>query len=176
MKNSSLRKALKPLYVSGISGTVALMLIMCSPKTYTNTSKGHDFFNYKPNQDVKIQVHRGGGDLMGYPENCIESFAYMAKTIGRPNCPVVIECDIDLTKDSVMVMMHDATLDRTTTGTGKLNDKTYTDLGSCRLEDNLGNVTPYKIPTLEEILRWVKIKSSMRWMSNGMSPLRRSSI
>ncbi len=132
----------------------------CSPKTYTKVSSGkaYDFFSYKPNQTPKISAHRGGGDLKGYPENCIESFAYLAKNIGTPSRPVIIECDIDLTKDSVMVMMHDATLDRTTTGTGKLIDKTYAELGTYRLEDNMGNLTPYKIPTLEEVLRWGRNK------------------
>ena len=139
----------KQLIVLGLS----FGLITCSPKTYTRipTGKAYDFFSYKPNQTPKISAHRGGGDLKGYPENCIESFAYLAK-----NLPVIIECDIDLTKDSVMVMMHDATLDRTTTGTGKLIDKTYAELGAYRLEDNMGNLTPYKIPTLEEVLRWGK--------------------
>ncbi|MVM30556.1 glycerophosphodiester phosphodiesterase [Spirosoma sp. HMF4905] len=148
----------KQLIVLGLS----VGLITCSPKTYTNTSsgKGPDFFSYKPNQEAKISVHRGGGDLKGYPENCIESFAYMAKNLGTSTRPVIIECDIDLTKDSVMVMMHDATLDRTTTGTGKLIDKAYAELSAYRLEDNMGNVTPYKIPTLEEVLRWGKNKAT----------------
>ena len=101
-----------------------------------------------------------GGDLKGYPENCIESFAYAAKQIGTSARPIIIECDIDLTKDSVMVMMHDATLDRTTTGTGKLIDKTYAELGQYRLEDNMGNLTTYKIPTLEEVLRWGKNRAT----------------
>ena len=105
-------------------------LMTCSPKTATNRSAGEatDFFSYQPNRLPLISVHRGGGDLPGYPENCIESFAYVAKQVGTPAHPVIIECDIDLTKDSVMVMMHDATLDRTTTGTGKLIDKTYAEL------------------------------------------------
>ncbi|MFD2570349.1 glycerophosphodiester phosphodiesterase family protein [Spirosoma soli] len=135
--------------------SVAVGLAACSPKTYTKVKSGgaYEFFSYKPNQIAKISAHRGGGDLKGYPENCIESFQYLAKQL-----PVIIECDIDLTKDSVMVMMHDATLDRTTTGTGKLIDKTYTELASYRLEDNMGNVTPYKIPTLEDVLRWGKDK------------------
>ncbi|GAB3497016.1 hypothetical protein GCM10027341_16680 [Spirosoma knui] len=130
----------------------------CSPKIGSkNTSdKAYDYFSYKPNQTARISAHRGGGDLKGYPENCIESFDYLAKRIGSSAQPIIIECDIDLTKDSVMVMMHDATLDRTTTGTGKLIDKTYAELAQYRLEDNLGNVTPYKIPTLEEVLRWGK--------------------
>ena len=140
-----------PVFLLGLS----LCLAACSPKTYTRVPQGqaYDFFHYKPNQTAKISAHRGGGDLKGYPENCIESFGYLAK-----NLPVIIECDIDLTKDSVMVMMHDATLDRTTTGTGKLIDKTYAELAPYRLEDNMGTVTPYKIPTLEEVLRWGKNK------------------
>lgn len=142
---------IKSLFLLGLS----VGLITCSPKTYTKipAGKAYDFFKYTPNQPAKISAHRGGGDLKGYPENCIESFAYLAK-----NLPVIIECDIDLTKDSVMVMMHDATLDRTTTGTGKLIDRNYAELGQYRLEDNMGNATPYKIPSLEEVLRWGKNK------------------
>jgi glycerophosphoryl diester phosphodiesterase len=137
---------------------LGICLAACSPKTYTkaSTGKAYDFFSYKPGQGANVSAHRGGGDLKGYPENCIESFAYLAKNIGTPSRPVIIECDIDLTKDSVMVMMHDATLDRTTTGSGKLIDKTYVETQQYRLEDNLGNVTAYKIPTLEEVLRWGK--------------------
>lgn len=140
---------------------LGICLATCSPRTYQKalTGRAYDFFSYKLGQKPKISVHRGGGDLKGYPENCLESFAYLAKNIGTPLRPVIIECDIDLTKDSVMVMMHDATLDRTTTGTGKLIDKTYTETQQYRLEDNLGNVTPYKIPTLEEVLRWGKNKA-----------------
>ena len=136
------------------------LLLGCSPKTYTRVpaNGAPDFFRYQPGQlpsvaRPKISAHRGGGDLTGYPENCLESFGYLAK-----NLPVIIECDIDLTKDSVMVMMHDATLDRTTTGTGKLIDKTYAETRQYRLKDNAGNVTTYTIPTLEEVLRWGKNK------------------
>jgi len=134
---------------------LALALVTCSPKTYTRIPAGgaYQFFKYTPGQPARISAHRGGGDLKGYPENCIESFAYLAK-----QTPVIIECDIDLTKDSVLVMMHDATLDRTTTGTGKLIEKTYAELSPYRLEDNQGNQTSYKIPTLEQVLRWGKNK------------------
>lgn len=142
-----------------------LCLTACAPKTTTNLSAGKtaDYFSYQPAKSgspdlPEISVHRGGGDLKGYPENCIESFAYVANQIGTPLHPAIIECDIDLTKDSVLVMMHDATLDRTTTGTGKLIDHTYAETQQYRLEDNMGNVTPYKIPTLEQVLNWGKNK------------------
>jgi len=130
-------------------------LAACSPKTYTRVPLPGtpNLFHYQAGQLPKISAHRGGGDLTGFPENCIESFAYLAKQI-----PIIIECDIDLTKDSLLVMMHDATLDRTTTGTGKLIDKTYAETQQYRLEDNAGNATNYKIPTLEDVLRWGKNK------------------
>ncbi|GAB3990524.1 glycerophosphodiester phosphodiesterase family protein [Spirosoma daeguense] len=140
---------------------VLICFTACSPKTTTNLSKGEqtEFFRYKAGQPPKISVHRGGGDLKNYPENCLESFAYVASQIGSPTHPAIIECDIDLTKDSVLVMMHDATLDRTTNGTGKLIEKDYAELAEYRLEDNMGNVTPYKIPTLEQTLQWGKKQS-----------------
>ena len=140
-----------------------LLLGGCLPRTYTRipANGAYNFFSYQPDQTIRrgptkrsparISAHRGGGDLKGYPENCIESFAFLAK-----NIPVIIECDIDLTRDSVMVMMHDATLDRTTTGTGKLIDRTHAETRQYKLEDNMGNVTNYQIPTLEEVLRWGK--------------------
>lgn len=137
---------------------LTLSLATCTPKATPRTNKAenraYENFRYRPGQTARVSAHRGGGDLKGYPENCIESFAYLASQIGTKTSPIIIECDIDLTKDSVMVMMHDATLDRTTTGTGKLIDYTFAQVQAYRLEDNFGTPTPYKIPTLEEVLRW----------------------
>lgn len=137
--------------------TVSL-LTGCAPKTVINTYRVpagglSTFLTYTPGRTPMISAHRGGGDIKGYPENCIESFEYLAERL-----PVVIECDIDLTRDSVLVMMHDQTLDRTTTGTGKLIEKTYAEVGQYHLEDNFGNVTRFKVPTLEQVLRWGKDK------------------
>lgn len=135
-------------------GILFVSLAACAPKTYTKAPASLSaFLSPKSDRVGMISAHRGGGDIKGYPENCIESFAYLAKRL-----PVIIECDIDLTKDSVLVMMHDQTLDRTTNGTGKLIDKTYADIQQYRLEDNAGNLTNFRIPTLEQVLRWGKNK------------------
>ena len=92
--------------------------------------------------------HRGGM-MAGYPENCIESFE---KTLSM--MPSFFEIDPRLTRDSVIVLMHDATIDRTTTGTGRVSDYTYEELQAFFLKDREGNVTPYKIPTLEACIAW----------------------
>ena len=70
-----------------------------------------------------------------------------------------MEIDPRVTKDGFMVLMHDATLDRTTTATGKVSDYTYSELQRFFLKDKYGKKTDFKIPTFEEALRWAKGKS-----------------
>jgi glycerophosphoryl diester phosphodiesterase len=108
-----------------------------------------DRFAYTGKNKPLISVHRGGGNSVGWPENCLESFQDISKKI-----PCLIECDIELSKDSVMVLMHDRTLDRTSDGRGPVYDMTYKELESVKLKDNFGNITNYKIPTLEKTLGW----------------------
>src|SRR5690606_10998023 len=67
--------------------------------------------------------------------------------------------DPRLTKDSVIVLVHDATLDRTTTGAGKVIEYTWNELKELYLKDHLGNVTPYRIPSSEEAIQWSKGKT-----------------
>ena len=113
----------------------------------------YDWFRYSPNRDIVISGHRGGM-LPGYPENSIEAFE---KTLSF--MPSFFEIDPRLTKDGVIVLMHDETIDRTTTGTGKLADYTYAELQQFFLKDHEGNVTPYKIPTLKECIEWSQGKT-----------------
>lgn len=113
----------------------------------------HAWFRYAPDRDIIVSGHRGGM-MSGYPENCIESFE---KTLTL--MPSFFEIDPRMTRDSVIVLMHDATLDRTTTGTGRVADHTYARLQEYFLKDRAGNVTQYKIPTLEECIRWSRGKT-----------------
>lgn len=113
----------------------------------------HQWFRYAADRPVVISGHRGGM-VTGYPENCIESFE---KTLTM--MPSFFEIDPRMTKDSVIVLMHDATIDRTTNGTGKVSDYTYAELQQFFLKDREGNVTTYKIPTLEECIVWSQGKT-----------------
>lgn len=113
----------------------------------------HAYFKYTGNDPVLIAGHRGGM-VTGFPENSIATFENTLK-----HTPAFFEIDPRLTKDSVMVLMHDATLDRTTTGTGKLSDYTYEELKQFRLKDAQGNVTDFPIPTLSEVIEWARGKT-----------------
>ncbi|MDO5636714.1 MAG: glycerophosphodiester phosphodiesterase family protein [Myroides sp.] len=99
-----------------------------------------------------VSAHRGGS-AKGFPENCLETFE-RAVSFG----PAIIETDIAMTKDLVLVLMHDDKLDRTTTGTGFVSDYTYSELQEFYLKDYQKTKTSYKIPTLDEALQWGKGK------------------
>lgn len=108
----------------------------------------YKFLTYSEKRVPLVSAHRGGPDV-DYPENAIETFQRIAyKT------PAIIECDISLSKDSALVLMHDETLDRTSNGQGKVSHYTLAELRELYLKDTDGNLTNYKIPTLEEALSW----------------------
>jgi len=100
-----------------------------------------------------IDAHRGGA-RKGFPENCIETFEDLLKQM-----PAVFEIDPRLTKDGVVVLMHDETLNRTTNGTGRVRDYTYEELQRLRLKDDEGTLTDFRIPTLKETIEWAKGKT-----------------
>lgn len=111
-----------------------------------------NYFKYSPDRDIIISGHRGGM-MPGYPENCIES---CEKTLSL--MPTFFEIDFSFTADSIPVLMHDLTIDRTSTGKGKVSDYTYAQLQEFNLVDRDKKVTPYKIPTLKQMLEWGKDK------------------
>ena len=108
-------------------------------------------FAYINSDTTIISVHRGGKGLKNYPENCLETIKYIKDSINA-----IFEIDIAQTKDSILVLMHDNSLDRTTTGTGKLTNYTYKELQNYNLVDDFGNITNYKIPTLTSVLEFAK--------------------
>lgn len=110
-----------------------------------------DAFQYKKNASPFISVHRGGVGLMNYPENCLETIAYVNDSI-----QAVFEIDIAKTKDGVLVLMHDNTLERTTTGTDKLTNYSFEELQAFNLVDDFGNETNFKIPKFLDVLAWAK--------------------
>ncbi len=100
-----------------------------------------------------ISAHRGGPGV-GYPENALETFRHTAA-----QGAFIIEFDVALSKDSALVLMHDNTLDRTTTGNGPISAKTNDELQILKLKDKGGKETNFKIPLLEEALDWGKGKA-----------------
>ncbi|MDN7024278.1 glycerophosphodiester phosphodiesterase [Methanoculleus sp. FWC-SCC1] len=70
-------------------------------------------------------------------------------------CADYVEIDVRLTRDGIPVVIHDATVDRTTNGTGRVRDLALDDLRS--LDAGEGE----KIPTLREVLSLVDGRSGL---------------
>jgi glycerophosphoryl diester phosphodiesterase len=99
---------------------------------------------------VVVVSHRG--DWRNYPENslpAIESVIRMGVDM--------MELDLKMTRDSVLVLCHDGTLDRTTTGSGPVSKYTYDELQQFDLKRGHGIAIPgLKIPTLRQALQVCK--------------------
>lgn len=100
-----------------------------------------------------VSGHRGGPDK-GFPENCLPTFE---RTLQRGFA--MLEIDPRYTKDGAIVVFHDATLERTSTGKGRVADHTLAELKQLRLKDNDGNVSEFQMPTLDEALEWARGKT-----------------
>lgn len=96
-------------------------------------------------QNVLVTAHRGAS---GYaPENTL-SAVKKALDIGVDR----IEVDVQQTADGVVVCLHDKTLDRTTSGKGKVGGKPFPELKE--LKANKGFESDFSdepIPTLEQV-------------------------
>ena len=99
---------------------------------------------------VVVVAHRG--DWRNYPENSIPAI----ESVIRMGVDMM-ELDVKMTRDSVLVLSHDWTLDRTTTGSGNISDYTYEQLLAFDLKRGHGISIPgLKIPTLRQALEVCK--------------------
>jgi glycerophosphoryl diester phosphodiesterase len=118
-----------------------------------SVDEARDFYSWTSDRIPMVSAHRGG-PYPGFPENAIETFANVLKYT-----PTIIELDVAMTKDGVLVLMHDDKLDRTTTGKGLVTEATYAEIQQLFLKDEQGTITDFKVPTLEEALTWSKGKA-----------------
>jgi len=121
-------------------------------------------FNIEYVRNIEVTAHRGSS--MHYPENTMQAFT-MAKNANAD----YIELDVQMTKDSIPIIMHDASLSRTTGLKKHVWEVTYDEIKDL---DNGSWFNPkfkhQKIPTLEEVLIFAKqnhIKLNIELKSTG---------
>jgi glycerophosphoryl diester phosphodiesterase len=97
-------------------------------------------------EGILVIAHRG--DSPGFPENTLAAFS-QAIALGVD----VIEVDLQTTKDGVVVLLHDDTVDRTTNGKGFVSDYTLDEIRELDAGAYAGaRFEGEHIPTLEEAL------------------------
>ncbi|MBD8015232.1 glycerophosphodiester phosphodiesterase family protein [Planococcus wigleyi] len=101
-------------------------------------------------------AHRGLWNTA--PENSLSSIQHC---IDRK--VYLIELDMRLTKDGHIILMHDATVDRTTNGTGEIDQLTLKEIKKLSLKELNGGpnakISTEKVPTLLEVLPVIKGKA-----------------
>lgn len=95
-----------------------------------------------------VSAHRGG-PAPGYPENALTSFERISSVM-----PALLEVDVRPTADGVFVLLHDRSLDRTTSCLGELSETMMRSVRGCALRDDDGVVVDDHVPTLAEALAW----------------------
>lgn len=126
--------------------------------TYLGWSDGvpaskRPFFKKDDSARPLVIAHRGGAGL--FPENTLYAFEQSYK-LGVD----VLELDVRRTADGALVVLHDATVDRTTDGTGKISEMTLAeakklDAGFRFTLDGTNfplREKEVRIPTLQEVL------------------------
>lgn len=141
--------ALGPLVI----GLAACVSTKVGPASF---SRIYAEFQQPAGTKVLVAAHRGlSGRSTGawekYPENSLAAIAdSIAKGID------IVEVDVRKTKDGQLVLCHDATVDRTTDGTGAISEMTLAEIKRLRLRLGLGGtnapVTNHQMPTLEEVM------------------------
>lgn len=166
---------------------LALILFITAQILGRHRSDPSDVIKYETTNPLitgktQISCHRGGADLM--PE---ESMMVFESCIERDDFePDAFEFDLHITKDDVLILLHDDTLDRTTDAEEvfgetdvRPEDKTYEELRQlnvgAKFVDEDGN-TPYadlhgddvpdnlRIVRLEDVLDYLESKGSFSYI------------
>lgn len=142
---------------------IAIFHIYAVGAQTTNLKKVLKEFRSSESKNILVVAHRGAHTSAS--ENSMQGFKNAVN-----NGVDIVELDVRHTKDSVLVLMHDKSVDRTTNGSGLVESFTLNELKKLRLKHD-GKVTNEAIPTLEEALSYVKgkilvnidIKTPLAW-------------
>ncbi len=174
------KKTVKNAVIWSIVGTLLFVLILnviilpltggCARvehiEKYTGSNK---YITFSSEGGLLLSAHRAGGVLE--PEETMAAFKQCMEQAKNENYKVdVLEFDLHLTKDDVLVLMHDHEIDRTSNGTGKICDMTLAELKTYNFGYNFqttdgvykyrakegDDLKDVRIATLEEILTYVE--------------------
>ena len=86
--------------------------------------------------ELPILIAHGGGNGE-FPDNTLEAF-YNAYSVDKS---VMMETDVSITRDGVLILSHDTTLDRKTNVTGEIADWDYSELMAQKVDFGYTNPT-----------------------------------
>lgn len=125
----------------------ALALLMATPALAQSRRQGAELPQMRLSQRPLIVAHRGRATSDGAENSLVQMQQVASHQIG-------VEMDLAASQDGVLYLLHDATLDRTTTGTGPIKAQTSQALDAVKLKDGHGKPTDEALPRLTKVLDW----------------------
>lgn len=118
----------------------------------------------KPQMDFMVIAHRGASSYA--PENTLAAFD-LALRLGARH----LELDVESTRDDRIVVIHDDTVDRTTSGSGPVTSHTLAELRALDAGSWFDAAfAGERIPTLEDVLERYKDRAHLHTELKGRSP------
>lgn len=156
MKKNNIIKAIVTIFISGVTFSGTAQGVVVHKNNGAQLVIPYECLDridtYDEGEDaivrsrVRSVCHRGYNIMA--PENTILAFNLAAERGYK-----YVETDVAFTKDGVAVLLHDYTIDRTSTGSGNVADLTYRELLQYDFGSKVsGSYKGTKIPTLEEFL------------------------
>jgi glycerophosphoryl diester phosphodiesterase len=116
----------------------------------------------------EIQSHRGGAERDGKPTFAEESMAAFRSAWEDEH--TVLELDVKLSADRVPVVIHDATLDRTTVCSGRVDARTWADLRKNCPSDVLG-IDPLPVAKADPPVPMASLREVLAYAKGSGAPL-----
>jgi glycerophosphoryl diester phosphodiesterase len=133
---------------TGMTATIVAAILLFGGGVSATASVGAQTAAVREAADEVRQIVGHRGSCVDRPENTLASFRRAIEAGAT-----TVEVDVRTTSDGYLVVLHDATLDRTTDGTGPVGDHTLEEL---RRFDAGGWFDPRyrgeRVPTLDEVL------------------------
>lgn len=127
-----LKKFLKAVAMVLAALLVVWAVIALFPRSHNYTPENP----MRTDSDLPILIAHGGGNKE-FPDNTLEAF-YNAYSVDHR---VMMETDVSITRDGVVILSHDTTLDRKTNVTGAIADWNYSDLIDQKVDFGYTNPT-----------------------------------
>ncbi len=145
----SLRREGSSQFARGLTTVVVAFLVVgCTPKTTPTVDLGTRLDCLRQHNLAVVAAHRGQPGQSA-AENAMSSFA-ASLAAGVP----FLEVDVATTSDGALVLMHDDTLDRTTTGSGPTTSRTLAEVEALKLKRPDGTVLDERVPLFADVLAW----------------------
>ena len=135
--------------VCGLTTVLIVCLVAgCTPKTVPTLDLGTRLDCLRQRNLAVVAAHRGQPDQSA-AENAMSSFT-ASLAAGVP----FLEVDVATTSDGALVLMHDDTLERTTTGSGPTTSRTLAEVEAMKLRRPDGTVLDERVPQFSDVLAW----------------------